>query len=156
YRIVPDSSATTWWTSPQPFVYALASGRQGLIAATGNRAGVYRIERANGAAQWLTPPQGQVTALAVATDGTVWAATSNGASLWRLGPAPAAHGELQSPVLDARRIARFGRVRVRGEIGGAHVRVQTRSGNSDPPDTTWSRWEGAAVPEDGLKVASPA
>ena len=155
YRIVPDSSSTLWWTSPQPFVFALASTREGVVAATGNRAGVYRIERANGASQWLAPPQGQVTALATAPDGAVWAATSNGAALWRLGPQPATRGEIQSPVLDARRIAGFGRVLVHGETRGSRVSVRTRSGNSDPPDTTWSAWEGGAVPEAGLRVGSP-
>lgn len=156
YRIVPDSSSTTWWTSPQPFVFALASTREGVIVATGNRAGLYRIERANGASQWLAPPQGQITALTTAPDGTVWAATSNGASLWRLGPGPAGHGELSSPTLDARRIARFGRVLVHGELRGTRVTVRTRSGNSDPPDTTWSAWQGGAVPESGARIGSPA
>ena len=55
----------------------------------------------------------------------MWAATSNGASLWRLGPGPAGHGELLSPALDARRIARFGRVLVHGELRGTAAAVDT-------------------------------
>lgn len=153
YRIVPDSAVTVWWTSPQPFVFALAAGRgpsAGILAATGNRAGVARLERANGASQWLAPSQGQVTALAVDAQGRVFAATSNPGALWRLGPGRADRGTLQSGVLDARRIARFGRLRWRGTPGGG-VGLETRSGNTDTPDTTWSDWANAA----GGAIASP-
>jgi hypothetical protein len=155
YRIVPDSASAAWWTSPQPFVFALAAGPRGVVAATGNRAALYLLERANGAAQWMAPPQGQITALAVGPDGTVYAATSNAASLWRVGPGTAARGELISPVFDGHRLARFGRALVRGERKGSSVELLAHSGNSDPPDTTWSPWVGGAVHEGGLKLSSP-
>ncbi|MBI5711017.1 MAG: hypothetical protein HZC42_12065 [Candidatus Eisenbacteria bacterium] len=159
YRIVPDSSVVPWWVAPQPFVFALlAAPREqggGMLAATGNRAGVHRIERANGAAQWLAPPQGQVTALAADAAGRLYAATSNPAALWRLGPGRADQGDLLSPVLDARRTARFGRLLWRGDAGGGRVTLAARSGNTDPPDTTWTGWSGGAAGEEGLPVAAP-
>src|SRR5439155_17446910 len=49
YRVIPDSSSATWWTSPQPFLFALATLRGKLLAASGNRAGVFEIERSGGA-----------------------------------------------------------------------------------------------------------
>jgi len=148
YRVTPEGASRVWWSSPQPLVFALATGPRGLVAATGNRAGVHRIERALGSTLLLAPPQGQVTALAAAGE-RVWAATSNPVVLWRLGPGPAREGTLISPVLDAGRFARFGRLRSegRGTPGFA-----TRSGNGDAPDTTWSRWQ--AVAADGA-IASP-
>jgi hypothetical protein len=100
YRIVPDSVATTRWTSPQPYVYALLATPQGVLAATGNRGGVYRLEGGEGASQWLAAPQGQITAL-VARGGEVYAASANPAALLRLGPGKAERGELLSPALDA-------------------------------------------------------
>jgi hypothetical protein len=150
YRIVPDSAVAVWWTSPQPFVFALAGGAAGLFAATGNRAGVYRIERVNGASQWLAAPQGQVTALALSADHTLWAATSNPAALWRLGPGTAERGSLEPGALDARRIARFGRL---GWNGTGEATFTTRSGNVDPPDTTWSAWQPL---RDGAIASPPA
>jgi hypothetical protein len=155
YRIVPDSVTSSYWTSQQPFVFALAATKDGMLAATGNRAGVYLLEKPGGATQLLAAPQGQVTALAVGRDGRVFAATSNPAALWRLGPERAERGELTSAPLDARRIARFGRARWRGE-GGGRVVLETRSGNTDPPDTTWSTWRGGVVPAEGARVESPA
>lgn len=166
YRIVPDSSATSWWPSPQPMVFALASvpaaagggaavSGGDLLAATGNRAALYRVERANGATQLLAVPQGQVTALAVVPGGPVVAATSNPAVLWLVGPAPARHGQLMSMPLDARRIARFGRVVWHGEAAGAQVGLATRTGNTEEPDTTWSAWADVHGRGQGGSVVSP-
>ncbi len=154
YRIVPDSIATTYWSSPQPFVHALLAHGGGMLAATGNRAGVYRLEHADGASLWLSAPQGQVTALAARGE-QVFAATSNPTVLWRLGPERAARGELLSPALDARRIARFGHVLWRGEANGARVDLFTRSGNTDPPDSTWSAWQGGPADPAGRAAAAP-
>lgn len=147
YRIVPDSSVAVWYVAPQPLIYALARGRDGIIAATGNRAGVYVVPRANGGSPWLAASQGQITALAVEADGRVFAAASNPGALWRLGPGRAERGELISPALDARRIARWGRIAWRGEARGGRVTLETRSGNTDAPDTTWSTWRTVASDE---------
>lgn len=167
YRIVPDSSAASWWVSPQPLIFALAAtdggpaaqgagGWRGVLAATGNRADVYLVERGGGATQWLAAPQGQVTALAVGARGQVYAATSNPAALWQLGPERATKGELLSMALDARRYARFGLLQWQGDAGGGRVSLAARSGNTDPPDTTWSPWAGATGADRGGAVHSPA
>jgi hypothetical protein len=161
YRIVPDSIAAPIWASPQSFVLALA-GRPGppggstdrILAATGNRAALYSLGTTNHGTQWLAAPEGQITALAVDSRGRVFAASSNPGALWRLGPERAERGELLSSVLDARRFARFGRMRWRGDARGGRVELLSRSGNSDPPDTTWSRW--ASVGEGGRIVSPPA
>jgi hypothetical protein len=161
YRIVPDSAAVSWWTSPQPMIFALApappdSAAPGsVLAATGNRAALYRVERAGGATQLLAVPQGQVTALAAVPRGPVVAATSNPAVLWLLGPGPARRGELLSMPLDARRIARFGRLLWRG-TGGGRVELATRSGNTEEPDTTWAPWTAVEGREGGSILSPPA
>jgi hypothetical protein len=152
YRIVPDSSAAAIWISPHPFVFALLGAPDGVLAATGNRAAVFRLNGASFGSQWLSAPQGQVTALARDKRGRVYAATSNPGALWRLGPEKAERGELLSGSQDARRFARFGRVRWRGEAGGGSIALETRSGNTDPPDTTWSPWR--AVTEQGARSPS--
>ena len=161
YRIVPDSSATAWWVSPQSLVFALAATGQGagrwrgIIAATGSRAAIYLIERAGGAAQWLASPQGQITALASGAGGQVYAATSNPAVLWQLGPDRAPRGELLSMALDARRIARFGLLQWRGEAAGGRVSLSARTGNTDEPDTTWSPWTPVSGGGQGGPIHSP-
>ncbi len=152
YRIVPDSATVGWWTSPQPLVYALAPTADGLVAATGNRAGLYRLEGVGMASQLLAPSQGQVTALAAGPEGALWAATSNPVALVRLGPGRASQGELLSGLLDCHRFSHFGHVRARTR---GRVEILTRSGNCDPADSTWSAWESLASDEEGGRVRSP-
>lgn len=152
YRLAPDSTAVAMWTATQPMVFALAPSPQGVVAATGNRAGLYRIERPGGAAQLLVPPQGQVTALATGDDGALWAATSNPVALWRLGPARAAEGDIVSGALDCHHHARFGHVRWHAQ---GRVTVYTRSGNCDVADSTWSEWAAVTPADDGGVVRSP-
>jgi hypothetical protein len=155
YRIVPDSVAAMVWTSPQPFVFALSGTAAGMVVGTGNRAGLYLLDPISGATQWLQGPQGQITALAADPRGRVYAATSNPAGLWRVGPEKATDGELVSPVFDARRYAGFGAVRWRGDAGGGNVRLSTRSGNTDPADSTWSAWSRGGS-DDEPRSAAPA
>lgn len=155
YRIVPDSSAVAWWTSPQPFLFALLGGPDGVVAAAGNRAALYQVKRPNGASLWLAAPEGQLTALATGPGGMLYVASSNPGGLWRVGPGRAERGELLSPALDARRFARFGRLRWRGEAGKGKVSFSARSGNTDPPDTTWSPWEEGRAEEDGMRTSAP-
>jgi hypothetical protein len=151
YRITPEGDATAWWVSPQPLVFSLAFADKVLQAATGNRAGIYRIERANGASLQLSPPQGQITALVPGAGGVLYAVCSNPVAVWRLGPAAAEGGELLSGIQDARRFARFGRVRA---AGSGRYEFSTRTGNGDTPDTTWSRWQPAG--NDGAIASPPA
>lgn len=140
YRLAPDSAAWSWWTSPQPFVFALAPSSGGVLAATGNRAGVFQITGAQRAERWLAPPQGQVTALASGARGETYAATSNPAALWRLGPGPADRGTLTSPAHDLNRLSHIGRLRWSGT---GSPRFWLRTGNTEEPDTTWAEWVAA-------------
>lgn len=147
YRIVPDSAVTVWWSSTRPVIFALAPTAQGIVAATGHRAGLFALEGPGRAAQWLAAPQAQITALARAKDGALYAGTSNPAVLWEIRPGAGREGELRSPVLDAKRITRFGSPVWNGAAGGGRVRLDARSGNADEPDTTWSAWsEGGVAP----------
>ena len=60
YRIVPDSVTSVYWVSPQPFVFALAPSKAGVLAATGNRAALYRLEREGWIdAEWGTSELGR-------------------------------------------------------------------------------------------------
>lgn len=154
YRIVPDSSAVAWWLPPHPMVYAAAATPRGIVFATGNKAGIYAIDGIGNATRWLAPEQEQITGLAAGGDGGLFAVTSHPAALWVVGPGTASRGELSSPVFDAERISRFGRLHWEGDAAGGRIALSTRSGNTEEPDTTWSPW--AAGSGNNFAVTSPS
>jgi hypothetical protein len=150
YRIVPDSVVATHWVAPQGLIYGLAVQGGDLWVATGSRAGLYRVDaRGRGSAVW-SGTEGQATAIVSTGKGELALATSNPGRLYRVRTG-ASGGSATSPVLDAKRLARWGRLWIEGD--GSSPSFQTRSGNTAEPDSTWSAWEGLGG--EG-RVGSPA
>jgi hypothetical protein len=84
--------------------------------------------------------------------GQLYAASSNLGKLFRLGRETVASGTYTSAVRDAQSVATWGRV---SWVGEGDIEVQTRSGNTASPDSTWSEWSAAFKTPDGGQVASP-
>src|SRR5207302_10106262 len=77
---------------------------------------------------------------------------SNQGKVFRYGESIQSEGSYESPVRDAKLAATWGHVWWRGQ--GA-VELQTRSGNSDKPDTTWSDWSVSYSDSTGSQITSP-
>ena len=154
YRIAPNGAATAIWESNEDRPLALAMQRdERLLLGTGDRGRLYRVSRDGDAALVLRVDSEQVTA-AVADGETVFLGASNPGRVLALGPGPRTEGRYRSRVLDAGGAARFGRIEWEARTPpGTAVAVETRAGNSEEPDDTWSDWAAA---ESGASVASPA
>ncbi len=152
YRIAPDGSPKTLWSSREDLVYALAFDQRGqLVAGTGNRGKVFVIANI----QYIDLAQAsasQVTAFARAPKGGLYAATSNLGKIFLLGPQALAEGTYESDVFDAKNFSQWGRVEVRAS--GA-VDLFARSGNVDNPDRNWSLWKQVDLQKD-LPVDAPS
>ena len=134
-------------------VYALAVRGGSLLAATGNRGRVYRIDT-NGAGRFtdvahLEASQGM--AFAAVKDGLL-VATSNSGKVFRLGDAAATDATYTSAVFDAQGFSQWGRAEVRGSAA-AGFDLFVRSGNVESPLMGWSEW--SRVGADG-SVTVPA
>ena len=138
YRISPDGSPRTLWSSKEDLVYALAFDSAGrLLAGTGNKGRIYAI---NGRdyVDLVKASANQVMAFARAPNGGMYAATSNLGKIFQLGPGTAAEGTYESDVFDARIFSKWGRVESRGN---GKFDLFVRSGNVDNPDRNWSEWK---------------
>ena len=84
-------------------------------------------------------------------------ATDDAAALYRA-TGRAASAKYMSDVLDAKAIAKFGKVTW---VGSGKVNVETRSGNTAKPGVGWSEWQSPSAiakqggGSDGGKIASP-
>jgi hypothetical protein len=158
YRITLDGVWDELWESREDSPYELTFDPNGaLIIGTGNKGKLYRLEGdplkptllARASAQ-------QVTAFYRDPHGRLYYATANPGKLFRVAPQRAARGTYESEAHDAQMVATWGTISWHGTIpSGSRVEVFTRSGNTETPDDTWSRWSDAYPNSDGSAITSP-
>jgi hypothetical protein len=153
YRISVNGTPQKLITLKDDVVYALAFRNGSLLAATGNRGRVYRVDT-NAAGRFtdiahLEGAQGM--AFAQVKDGLL-VATSNSGKLFRMGDSVSPAATYTSEVFDAQGFSQWGRVEVRGGVGTAFD-LFARSGNVESPLMGWSEW--AKVSGDGAVSVPP-
>ena len=154
YRIAPSGAARTIWRSATDRPLSLAMLRdERLLLGTGDRGRVYRVTRDGDVTLLFRADSEQVTA-AVSEGGVTLLGASNPGRVLELSASPRTEGSYLSRVLDAGGAAHFGRISwdTRTPPGSA-VSVETRTGNSEEPDDTWSNWMAATA---DTAVPSPA
>jgi hypothetical protein len=140
------------WSGKDEVVYTLAARNDGLLALTGNRGHILRIQKDGSFADvgHLDAQQGLSIADVHNSQGFdgVLIGTGNTGKISLLGSAE--KHEFASDVLDTGAMARFGRVEV--EPGSSGYEIWTRSGNVAQPVRGWTEWQ----PLNNGQVESPA
>jgi len=142
YKIMPDGVADVVWSSPSVTAFAIAAGRAGdeVLIGTSDRGRIFSVAPGGRTTLLVQSTEGQISTLTASGD-AVFAATSNAGKVFRLRPGASARaGSYESPVEDAKLTADWGRLTWRG--AGA-LELQTRAGNTENPDATWSAWQTA-------------
>jgi hypothetical protein len=153
FRIAAEGGADVLWSSPSVTAFSVAASPQGgsVLVGTGDRGRVYSVTDDGRDTLLVQSSEDQVSTLLV-RGREVFAASSNQGKLFRLAAEPAAEGSYESPVRDARFVAEWGRVWWRGR---GQVELQTRSGNTERPDATWSAWSAPYRDPAGAAITSP-
>jgi len=154
YKISANGSPARLWNSRDDLVYSLAFDAKGhLLAGTGNRGQVYAIAGREDYSELLKAGANQVTALIKASDGGLYASTSNLGKIFLLSEAPNSEGTFESDVFDAHIFSKWGRAEFRGK---GNVELFARSGNVDNPDRNWSPWKKVDLQKGAGVTAPPA
>lgn len=152
YAIQEGQAPRKLWSGKDEVVYALAAGPDGLLALSGNRGRIFRIQENGDYADigHLDAQQGLALATIPGSEGTdsIFIGTGNTGKLYRLGHQE--KHEYSSDVLDAGALARFGRFEI--QPGSNGFEILTRSGNVEQPVRGWSDWE----PLKNGAIVSPA
>src|SRR5271156_2558618 len=146
-ELSPQGAPRKLWASRDDVVYALRSSPEGLLAATGNRGRIYRIQEDGSYLDLAHAATGQATAFAAAPDG-LYVATSNTGRLYKLSSQPSTHATYLSDVLDSGVFSRFGRMEVNADGAAGSYEIFARSGNVENPERNWSEW-GKITPDSG-------
>jgi hypothetical protein len=153
FRILPDGGADVVWTSSSVTAFSIAPGlRPGsVLIGTADKGRIYSVTNDGRDTLLLQSSEAQISSFLSRGD-QLYAASSNQGKLFRFGSELVAEGSYESPVRDAKLTAAWGRIWWRGS---GNVELQTRSGNGERPDATWSEWSSSYRNPEGSPISSP-
>jgi sugar lactone lactonase YvrE len=151
YRITPDGGNDLLWASTTVTGFSLFAKSGGVLVGTSDKGRMYDISSDGRETLALQTDTSQISTL-FGTANALYATSSNQGSLYRIGPASGDEGSYESAILDAKASASWGRIWWRSS---GNVTIQTRSGNTEKADETWSAWSNAASDQKGIQIASP-
>jgi len=156
-RLDPDGNVQAVWSlSPNKIfsVYKMDENRWMIGSGTNGR-----VFRAEGYTQWsnimAVPTGGEVTQIIPlqSEDDSLFLISSNPARVYKLGPNISEDALYTSEVIDTSKMVDWGTLRylsVTGEFEDG-VEIETRSGNIEDPNRSWSEWQ----PLEGDRIQSP-
>ena len=153
YRILPDGGNDIIWNSPTVTAFSIAANPNGngVLIGTSDKGRVYSVQNDGRETLLLQSDEGQISTLKSRTN-QIYATSSNQGKLYRFGTETEAEGNYESSVLNAKTTAGWGRIWWRST---GNVVLQTRSGNTNKPDETWSGWSANYTDQKGTQVISP-
>jgi sugar lactone lactonase YvrE len=153
FRIMPDGANDVVWSSTTVTAFSIVPGLEPgrVLIGTADKGRIYSVTNDGGDTLLLQSPEGQISSMVVKNN-QIYAASSNQGKLFRFGTELVNEGSYESPVRDAKLTAAWGRVWWRGT---GDVELQTRSGNGERPDATWSEWSPVYKNPDGNQIGSP-
>jgi len=153
FRILPDGATDVVWSSTTVTAFAIAPALEPgrVLIGTADKGRIYSVTNDGRDTLLLQSPEGQISSMLVKNN-QVFAASSNQGKLFRFGTELLNEGTYESSVRDAKLTASWGRIWWRG---AGNVELQTRTGNGERPDTTWSDWSTSYRNPEGNQISSP-
>lgn len=152
YRILPDGGTDIIWSSTTVIGFSLLPqpAGNGVLLGTSDKGRIYSVYNDGREVLDLQTDASQISTLYPLGKG-FGATSSNPGVLYQLATG-SDDGAYESAVLDAKATATWGRIWWRSK---GNVTLQTRSGNTEKADETWSAWSTFLTDPKGGQVASP-
>lgn len=154
YRITPDGGNDIIWASGSVIGFSLFAqpNASGVLLGTSDKGRIYGVTNEGRETLVVQTDANQISTM-IGSGSGILATSSNPGSLYRVNSETSTEGTYESAVLDAKTTASWGRIWWRST---GNVTIQTRSGNTDKPDQTWSDWSTALTDPRGAQVVSPS
>jgi hypothetical protein len=153
FRLLPDGGTDVLWSSSSVTAFAVAPAPEGggVLIGTSDKGRIYSVTDNGRDTLLLQSTEGQVSSFIV-RGREVFAASSNQGKLFSFSNEPVNEGTFESAVRDTKLVSSWGRIWWQGQ---GSIELQTRTGNSERPDMTWSDWSTPYTDPRGAQVASP-
>ena len=138
-----DDGGEKLYIFPESGIVSLAADSTGsVLVGTSEMGRVYRINNATSTAENLFESDiNMVCSILPAADGSLIISTGNPGKLMKIKPTYNLSGSYTSKVIDTGRMSKFGKIVWTADLPpGTGITLQTRTGNSLSPDSTWSDW----------------
>ena len=159
-KIAPDGYVQAVFGQPVMFLALQQDAAGNLLAGLAHEGTLLQIHPDTRDAVSLVQvePSVQVTALEVSSQGEIYLGCSNPGQVVKLATRRVASGSLESDVVDAQQISRWGRLHVSATIPErTSLSFQTRSGNTrDPEHGGWETWRETLRDDDDFIIQSRA
>ncbi len=153
YRIDANGVTDVVWSSNDITAFTANIDDNGrALIGTGQKGRIYSVMLHGKPGLQIQSTEGQTSRIVKTNAGQLYVASSNLGKLFKLGGSTVATGTYTSSVRDASTVATWGRAAF---VGEGDIEVQTRSGNTANPDSTWSDWSAGIKTAEGGAIASP-
>lgn len=153
YRILPDGGFDIIWSSNSVTAFSIVQKENDILIGTADKGRIYQVTRDGRETLVSQSDEAQISTI-LQNNREIFATSSNQGKVFRFENQTPGEGVYESPVRDARADALWGRINVRGE---GVIRVETRTGNTENPDATWSMWQAVTADNGsvGGQIGSP-
>lgn len=140
-RIGNDYSVRTLWSSVHEIAYGLYPDDQGnIFFSSGKKGKIYSLNNKGELTLLMETTEEEITLL-IPMDKDLLAFGSNMATIFRLKNQLNTTGSYESEVKDTKFLSTWGSLSWRVELPtGTSIKVFTRTGNTERPGKTWSKW----------------
>ncbi len=145
------------WQSSDELIYSLSwdGTEEKLLFGTGDKGRIYSVDRNEKISLLIQKDSAQVYSLLL-FDKKIYMLSNNPPSLSIVHPEQMLTGNYLSQVIDTRTVSSWGRIEWESEVpSGCNLQFQTRSGNSNRPNVTWSDWSPPYQKKEGEQILSP-
>jgi len=155
YKITPEGVAQEWFRSSEPHILSMAFDQEdNLYLGTGNGGLIYKINPQRESTT-LKVSQPQILSFLI-KENEIFFSTGGLGSIFKVSLGYKREGTFTSLVYDAKGISAWGNISWKVNTPpGTKITLQSRSGNTEKPDNTWSEWSKEYKNYQGQKIESP-
>lgn len=155
YRINPDNTVETLWSSKEENIYDVLALEKQILFSTDQEGRIYGLAPDRRVTLVAQTNEAETLRL-LAGDRSILAATGNMGRIFRFGETAGAAGSYEAPVHDAGVASKWGSLSwIADLVPSGKIAFRTRSGNSARPDRTWSEWSQPLTDPAGSRITSP-